>query len=321
MKLFTECVTRKDETLYFASIESNLIFSFDIRSNNTCVVTSVEGEKQLEKRLFGDILTWKDKFVLVPSNAKNIWIVDASFSKWEKIELEHPDVPLKFLCAQIVDDEIYMLKHLYPYTICLNLRTREKNRIETGTDFFTGVEYYDGELYFASCNSNRLYTYDVREKSLMINNLDYYNMSGIYYNDDKFFLTTREGNGIAELSCKKEIIQSMSICKAIAVFRYNGIYHIPLWAENTQDIPQNNQMVFLCKSINAKRADNDTWCVFDREANITIYDNKEKRIIKGKLSVPRQQLSKYNKRIKKREVFEESDIFDLEEYIEMLTSN
>ena len=42
MNLYTECVTKKDDVLYFVSSDSNFIFSFDIHTKSTEITTSIE---------------------------------------------------------------------------------------------------------------------------------------------------------------------------------------------------------------------------------------------------------------------------------------
>lgn len=322
MNLFTECVTKKDDVLYFVSSDSNFIFSFDINTKSTEIITSIEGEKQFKDRLFGEILTWNDMFVLVPANAKNIWIVDSTFTNWEKIELEHPEVSLKFLCAKVVGDELYMIKHLYPYSVCLNLITKEKNKIEIeGKDFFTGVEYYNGELYFASCNSNRLYTYDLESKKISIHSLDFEKMSGISYDNGKFHLTTREGTGIAEMSCEKEIIKKIPLCNVLAIIPYNGRYYIPLSSENTLYEKENEELIFQYNSFTVKKIDQSIWWTIDKDANITLFDDKEKRIVEGTLNVTREHIAKLNKIKIRNDVYNELEIFDLEEYVRLLIAD
>lgn len=322
MNLYTECVTKKDNVLYFVSSDSNFIFSFDINTKSTEIVTSIEGEKQFKERLFGEILTWNDMFVLVPANAKNIWIVDSTFTNWEKIELEYPDISLKFLAAKIVGDELYMIKHLYPYTICLDLTTKEKSKIETvETDFFTGVEYYNDELYFASCNSNRLYTYDIESKKISIHSLDFAKMSGISYSNEKFHLTTREGTGIAEMSCEKEIIKKIPLRNVLAIIPYNGRYYIPLSSEKTSYEEANKELIFLYNSTFVKKLDANIWWTIDKDVNITLFDDKEKRIVEGRLNVTREHIAKLNERKIKNDVYNELAIFDLEEYVQFLIAD
>lgn len=318
MNLYTECVTKKDDILYFVSIDSNFIFSFDLNTRETNIVASIEEEQQFERRLFGEILTWGDKFVLVPANAKNVWIVDASFSNWEKIELQYPDISLKFLCAKIVDDELYMFKHLYPYTVCLNLKTREKSQIETGTDFFTGVDLYKGTLYFGSCNSNRLYAYEIRNKMLQTYLIDITNMSGINNIGGKFYITTREGNGIAELSCDISHLKKIDIQKALAVFENNNSLYIPTWSK---DEKPEKQFVILNNNTFAKKIAEGCWCMVDRDANVQLYDNSDYGNVSGKLCVTREQLPKSQVILENGGIYEESTVFDVDEFVGLLKAN
>ena len=161
VSLTSECACEYGDKIYFISDGMGIIFSFDLITKQFNIEAKIPEEKFFQERLFGNLLKWNDKFVLVPLNAENIWITDLGFTDWEKIELDNPSEWYKFFTGFIVDDCLYLLKHYYKHSICINLIDKSKREFDTPEDdYYLSVCNINNIVISPSCNSNRVFVFD-----------------------------------------------------------------------------------------------------------------------------------------------------------------
>lgn len=276
--LLADCAVKDGNHIYFASYESSVIFSLNLLTGGIEIVSYVPEEIFFGYRPFGDFLCWRDRFVLIPAHAKNIWIVDRKFEHWEKIELEFVDIEGKFFKAMIIDNKIYALRHSYPYSVCVNLETYEVS-IMNGTDenFFTSAININNEIYYPSCNSNKVFKYHVETEELMVFDTGAGNYNGILYFEDHFYLAPRDGRQLIIWSGQEERVIDIHHCNALGIFEFGKKIYVPATGTNESFYIDLDGCVKEWKMaemfLMARSLDNETDCLMDRCGKIYIFDH------------------------------------------------
>lgn len=276
--LLAECAVKDGNYIYFASLESSIIFSLSLLTGKIEIVGCVPEELFFKDRLVGEFLRWKDQFVLIPCNAKNIWIVDKKFEHWEKIELKYVDPRLKFLRAIIIDNKIYALRHFYPYSICVDLETREVAKMHvTDGDFFTSAVNIESEIYYPSCDSNKIFKYNVETGRMVEFKAGTETYNAILHFDNNFYLAPRGGRQLLVWNEREERTIPINYCNALGIFEFEKKIYVAAYGENNESFYIDSDGCVkewnLAKKFRlAKSLDDETYCLMDYDGKIYIFD-------------------------------------------------
>ena len=111
MKFIANAVVKHKNNLYVMSKETSMILKMDYDSLELSKISFVP-EEIFEDDLFVNIKVWKDKLILIPYNARNIWIVDEELETWKKIVI-NCNREMLFAAAEIIFYKLYVFKHNY----------------------------------------------------------------------------------------------------------------------------------------------------------------------------------------------------------------
>lgn len=276
--LLAECAVKDGDYIYFASLESSIIFSLNLLTGKIKIVATVPDELFFKDRLVGEFLRWKDRFVLIPANAKNIWIVDRKFEHWEKVQLKYADTRLKFLKAVIIDDKLYAPRHFYPYSICVDLETREVDKMHvTDGDFFVSAVNIENEIYHPSCGSNKIFKYNAETGRLAVFEAGTETYNGILYFDNKLYLAPRGGGRLVVWNEREERTIPINYCHATGIFEFEKkIYVAASEAKESFYIDLDGSVKgwdIAEKFRMARSLDDETYCLMDYLGGIYIFDH------------------------------------------------
>lgn len=275
--LLASCGVKDGDKIYFASNETSIIFSLDLLTGKTEIVSHVPGELFFGNGLFGEFLRWNDQFILIPGRAKNIWITDRQFEHWEKIELEYADEKHKFFRAIIINNKIYAMRHEYPCSVCIDLGNHEIVEMD-GTDenyFASAVSVHD-EIYYPSYNSNKIFQYHVETDRVTTFEVGDGKYSGILYFEDHFYLAPADGSQLVVWNEREEKTICTSHCYALGIFEFKKKIYVPSWAENESFYLDSDGCVkewnMADRFYMAKDLDDETYCLMDPYGKVYIFD-------------------------------------------------
>lgn len=284
--LLAECAVKDGDYIYFASLESSIIFSLNLLTGTIEIVGTVPEEPFFKDRLVGEFLRWKDWFVLIPANAKSIWIVDKKFEHWKKIQLKYPDMRYKFHVAVIIDDKIYAPRAFYPYSICVDLVTCEVDKMyvtdEICEDFFVSAVNIKNEIYFPSCGSNKIFKYNAETGKLAVFEAGTETYNGIMHFDGNFYLAPKGGKQLVIWNEREERMIPISYCYAAGIFEFEKRIYVPAFRANESFYMDSDGYVKKWDTAEnfrmARSLDDNIYCLMDYFGKIYIFDHTAGRI-------------------------------------------
>ena len=187
-----------DDDYYYFCNEFNML----IRSsgaNEKEIVGHIPEEKLCAGSLVSQMILANDKIVLVPLNAKKIWIYEIDSQKWQGIEIEDENCEYKFMRAVQEGYRLYLLPCRYKKMIVLDISTKQisyidiedKERGICGSIFFrSDVVRKENVVYAAYCGGDYVFEFNIIEeifewKKVGANCTGY---SGIVFCNNKFWL-------------------------------------------------------------------------------------------------------------------------------------
>lgn len=194
-----EAMTFVDNILWTVAISFNGLIKIDLETRIMELVTQIPGEDLFGIRLYGDILHYRNKLILIPMSAKEIAIFDIDSYEFKKIPI---DVSMgtksklykndcKFCKGILYDNYVYLLSCSFPAIIKMDLFHYRTKYIDAGFDvldnIITNMEdvyfrnyYFDqrNSVWMASCSCNRVIKFSLGE--------DTYHMYEVGENDDCF---------------------------------------------------------------------------------------------------------------------------------------
>ncbi|SCX98586.1 hypothetical protein SAMN02910451_00968 [Butyrivibrio hungatei] len=212
-----------DGAIYYVCNEFNALIKYENTDQHE-LVSDIPDEGIYAQALVSQIFCVDKRIILIPLNAKKIWIYHLEQKMWKGIEIENPDCDYKFLKAVKFENKIYLLPSRYRKIVVLDVVSNEIEYIDIrkGMDNKIGGVYFRNDIvihgsiiYAAYCSGGYVFKFDM-------SNLKYEwieivpesdGFSGIAYAEDKFWLSARndsrkiyvwDGNAI----CKEIIIES-----------------------------------------------------------------------------------------------------------------
>lgn len=280
MRISVRSIVKKENIVYLTALDINAVLSFDMNTKVMKLIGQVPEEASGGDRLFGELLVWNDSIVFVPYNAANIWIADEKFRKWEKIELDYPEVKMKFASAVIMDDVLYLPKHGYPVSLCVDLNTLQVRKMENMCDDGYLSSYLIGNYIYLPCiHSNRVIKYDIFNKNyseIHIGEPDNtYNY--LFYDKGIIYALPRKGKNIILIQKDQEIgkIELPDEILPRGIFPFDNKLYIPSSIKDKSFILQSGKLgkaPFNAEFIFSISLDDEIQCLADVEGHIYLFD-------------------------------------------------
>lgn len=121
-----------EDYVWFSSNDHNGFYQIDKDKKRVELLSRFPGEKVLAKNLYSKMLRWEGQFIFVPCAANEIAIYDHGFGM-KKIPLkdmrkEKDDLiceKMKFMSANLYENDLWLWGTGYPAIVCLDLLTEE----------------------------------------------------------------------------------------------------------------------------------------------------------------------------------------------------
>lgn len=123
VKLPAEAGVKLGSEMYFFSQYRNLLFRMNISDFHVELESSVPVYKNNSTEMFRIIRNWNDWLILVPSYVENVWAYNIKTKEWKEIQIKRTEIPLKFIDAVLIENNIYLIALLYPALVKINLST------------------------------------------------------------------------------------------------------------------------------------------------------------------------------------------------------
>ena len=342
------CAAKKDNDLFLTSEEFNSVFSINLEKNTIDVWDKIPEENFFTKRAYSQILLFDNKLLLVPFNAKKIWIYDFYLKAWDNVDcgMYNENSRYKFSCAYEFEGYIYLFGYSQPkilkickedklcYEISLEKEMMGKNVTREGL-FNDNYVFVDNYIFLPVLCSNQVFRINLKTDeydflSVGIESND--RVIGLTKYNEELWLISQNGV-VIKWNNKSDNKEKYALSEKYDLKDYNveGIKRIGdtckvmAYANCTLDIDLNvfgeysindNDIIFL------RNLDNDSY-VYQLCDGELIYVNGEDTlklstfVAKQKiLSVAKQQSKKYD--IIENRLINEERFFTLEDYLNCL---
>lgn len=179
--LSTEVMVVSDNKLWFAEIDSNEVYSYDIKTRKCSLVCSIAEEEKAGKRLFGAIVSQDEFLYLFPFSAKSAYKVNKYTGHVKRIPIKEPRQPFatnyrsdkKFFSAIAYEDSIFAVGCTFPSILEYRIQTgdviyhdkifeeiRPYIRDNAGV-LFRKVFCREGRMYAPLCCGNAVLVFDL----------------------------------------------------------------------------------------------------------------------------------------------------------------
>ena len=207
MRLFFEDAVRVENKIVFFCRNINLLCSLGIEDGTVEIVDSMPEGLLKDQRLCGSIAEFHGDLIMVPLEARNIWIFTIKTKTWRKITLK------EYACCRdksyfrncyLYENKLFLFGGYYPALVVVdlmknevdyNLSILENKNINANDLYFRGMPIeVDGRLFIASSFENSVLILDkatlhhewktVRKKDSRY--------SGIVFDGHSFWLAPRK---------------------------------------------------------------------------------------------------------------------------------
>ena len=337
MKDFYQCrietCVKVNNNIYFMLEDYNLLCCCNLANEEVDVLGSIPEEAIDGKRLCGKILEWKEKLVLLPLNAKKIWIYDLSNRIWDSIEIDHPNIAFKFLEGLIYNDILYAFGHWYPGIVKIELFNGESTYIDcekmkNGRDelFGTQIAQKNEKVILPVCNQDVILEFDLSDSTIHERKIENEGngFTAALYQNDVLWLASRKGQTI--INVDENGNENRIIGKKIDELFFHGfvLFHDELYLPSSHFSEMiivekkgikkiNKEICLFCNVI-----DDNTFMISYVCGKAELYNEKSKNTIQIRLS--REKIENYftNCVWNKQGIQKEDDILGVDIWIKKL---
>lgn len=219
----TESIAIYDDKLYAVGRELSIVFVVDLKTNSTRILPQIPDEDSFQDRLFNGICVNSNYIVLIPYNAKKIWVYHFESNSWSPIEIRDyvsPEKEGKYVGGYLNNSIILLFgykKNGILYVDISTGKTRELKNGEIDKESFWGQNYVvRGEyLYLAPLRKNTLIRLSTDDWSvekynhLSISDGETNSNCGIVDGEEDFYIIKHHGNKIYRW--RPEILETSEI--------------------------------------------------------------------------------------------------------------
>lgn len=343
MRIGATCACKVGQELMLFANSFNIIFFVNLNNGNIRFRNGIPEEDFMSPFLVSEIIDTGECFVFVPMHAKKIWKCNKNFEKWSSIDIEYPDNIGKFYSAILVENDIYILQHNYPYSIKINIKNYEINKLEIGEDIFIiNSVKYKNKIFCAVACKDYIISCDLDNKDKIEKILigEKNGINGICLKDSTIILAPRAGENMYMIN--DDIVKNVKIpyIETRGVFTVNDEIIITSSSKYESIKVKDEKFIGMnCLEENKenfkifeenRKAENyiftQNTCdgeiiVIDSHSNIKIYDKKGNKLLDKELVLDKKTLkclmndeSVYSSKIMKNENFN----FILKDFLEII---
>lgn len=219
-KLTTECVDYRQGTLYSVGREMNVLFSMELCTGKTKVMLQMPNEDKLEQRLYNGLSIDEDNLVLVPYNAKQLWIYNFTNMKWDFIDISswvNPNMNGKFVGGKLINGKVYLFGYTYKGILVVDIKTKRIKQLFKEIDqdkyVFWGQNTVtiEEKIFIISMLTSEMICINTctdEYEIIKINALDdceNNSNGGLVYENGKFYIVKHHGNVVYEFTNESDI--------------------------------------------------------------------------------------------------------------------
>lgn len=215
-----ETAYMEGEKIYLFGSSFNLLYSYNINTKQMEIIGKIPKYKFISTQLIGRILKWRNKIILIPFLANELWIWDMGNRQWQEIGIEDASsYNMLFYQGFIHHDEVHMIGCYYPAIVRIDLNTldlsydrRIYDEIDSSgnknDDIYFRTEYIknDNIVFMGCCNLNKILKYNLDNYEYELvevgnKNNDY---EGITFINDHMVMAGRHEQCIYNLDGRQE---------------------------------------------------------------------------------------------------------------------
>ncbi len=212
--------TRVDNELFFVSSERNILYSMDLNNKEIRILEEYPDEEDYDQpALFGNILSYNHKLILVPLVAKKLWIYDLINRCWDSILFDEDisSVVYKFFGSFIHNQYIYLLGHYYKGIVRVDIENKtirkidmdlRENRKNDGF-FFWDFIIKNNHCILPSLSSNQIVDFDFKTNQTRYIDIGGRNNQyvGITWDGKYYWLSPRRNGKYVRWDGMEEVIE------------------------------------------------------------------------------------------------------------------
>lgn len=336
-----EGISFKDDYMFCIIREMNILLKINIKYMQTEIIADMPHEDDMMERLYHGVCIDGDNMVLIPYNAKKLWIYNFITCKWTSIDLAmfvHPDTNAKFSGGVLKNGKAYLYGYAYQGILVVDINSGKVFELfdDNKKHEFWGLSsvVINNKIYVVdrlTSNMVCINTDDCTYELLLVDSGEHsgkYTNDGVTYLNGKFYIMSHHGAYFIERDSDGRLskIQIDNIFDSMESFFY-GI-------EASNDViwlfgPKGRNYVYDIKNPRSSYVmDGDIYYVkyyesigfiVCRKGEIDIYDSKMQFINKIPLQVSKQFHSWYiEKCVPGTSVVKERDIIGGKEFISIL---
>lgn len=206
-KIITECVAFKDNYMFCVAREMNIIFKINIESMQLETIIDMPDEDGMVERLYFGIYIDGDNMMLVPWNAKKLWIYSFVSRKWMGIDISEfveQNMNYKFSGGVLKGEKAYLFGYEYEGILVVDIKSKRMFELldDGGKNAFYGqctIEI-SNKVFIANRLENNVVcinTDNCSYEKLPINgyeNVDKYKNDGMSYVNGNYYIMPYQGN-------------------------------------------------------------------------------------------------------------------------------
>ena len=113
-----------ENKIYMFGSTINILYCVDIEEGKVEILGNIPGYNLCSSKLVGKLLIYKEKIILLPFNADNVWIYNLHTNNWMELKLEGNSVHYeKFYQGFLEKNKVHAIGCRYPAIVVIDLDT------------------------------------------------------------------------------------------------------------------------------------------------------------------------------------------------------
>lgn len=210
-RLVIKFATQQDNYIYALSDGIPVIFVIDRVSDVIVDCFVCPEEANIEGEVFSGLLVYENSLILVPQNAKDVWIFHLVDKKWHKVDISkyiNRDSRNKFRGGCIKSGILYMFGYSYRGIIAIDINDNKmwelaQNKTNLGGLLGLSIVELNDKVYLPVRSMNGIICIDTRSSMLEIRKTDVHSEianDGLAYDGRHYYLLKNSGNELIVLN-------------------------------------------------------------------------------------------------------------------------
>ncbi|MBO4953374.1 MAG: hypothetical protein J6C99_10785 [Lachnospiraceae bacterium] len=168
----TACIY--ENKIYMFGSTINILYCVDIEEGKVEILGNIPGYNLCSSKLVGKLLIYKEKIILLPFNADNVWIYNLHSNNWTEVKLEGNSVHCeKFYQGFLEKNKVHAIGCRYPAIVVIDLDTfkvtynkkiyNKINQVVSDDGIYFRTEYIreDNKIKMGCCKLNGIFEYNL----------------------------------------------------------------------------------------------------------------------------------------------------------------